>query len=661
MYAYRTPGVYFESLDRTPVSLRGLRTDITGFVGIAARGPLHSAVKIESWVQYVSVFGGHIPQGYLAYAVEGFFANGGMRCWVVRVADPLKAEKAGLSLLDDFGDGCLRLQAASEGVWSHSLIVTVLRVSRERFTLLLRHEDGGQELWPDLTMAVAKAELLSETKRPVLKLIGKNPLIWDEAVDGRITRVQVKPKTNARFDLKITLGKVMEENWENLSLDPVDPRYVANLLNASASGSEICQARVMRPGSSTQVISDNDTTFTIEPRYVRALMNDKAAGSTWVCVEHLPNLHAFPDNTPNANAPNLDHGSARLSGGEDGLSTLQPQHLAGESGVPVGACRGLGCLASVEEVSILAMPDIMPKPIYPKRFKPTQPDCTKLGPSADTSAATADDEPEHPPAFTQAEIAELQQVMLRQCERLKDRVSILDPLPEHLSREDLLAWRTQFDSSYAGFYFPWLGVPDPLQLEGVLRLIPPSGQVAGVYARGDHEVGVHKPPANAVVEAAQSTAVAIDDSLHAELNEWHVNVIRSYMGRGVRVSGARTLSSDGSLRYLNVRRLLLMIEQSIEEGTQDLVFETNTPDLWRKIERRVRAFLDALWRHGGLDGATADDAYSVRCDHETNPPQEIESGRVICEIGVLPPWPAEFIVVRIGFTQSGLQIVEEGR
>lgn len=661
MYAYQAPGVYFEWQDKSLARLPALRSDITAVVGIAARGPLHVPVKVESWTQYVSVFGGHIPQGYLAYAVEGFFANGGRTCWVVRVADPETAQKALFWLRDDAGQDTLCLRATSEGTWAHQLIVTVLRTSRERFTLLLRHAAGGQEVWPDLTMAVAGVEILDDVNRPVLRLIGTHPVIWDEVQARRETVATVNPKAAGRFDLTINMGTVKEEIWTDLSFDRDDPRYVQTVLNDPETGSDVCMARDLLPVSSAEVVLlARAWVFQIDPRYVRERINSRANGSSWVRVEHLPSAVAFPANTPNANAENLHLGSSRLDGGADGLNSLEPLHLAGELGVPQGQCWGLGCLESIDEISILAMPDIMAKPEYPRSFKPVPPDCTKLDPNPEPPLAIPQEEPEHPRAFTGTEIGELQKAMVRQCEKLKDRVAVLDPLPKHLSGEAVLAWRRGFDSSYVGLYFPWLRVPDPLQLEGLLRLVPPSAHMAGIYARGDLQVGVHKPPANQVIEAAKSVAVEIDDVLHADLNDGQVNVIRAYSGRGLRISGARTLSSDIDLRYLNVRRLLLMIKESIEKATQDLVFEPHNSDLWRKIERRVRAFLDGLWRLGSLDGATAEEAYSVRCDEKTNPPQEQEAGRVICEVGVLPPWPAEFVVVRIGFTQSGAQVIEGG-
>jgi phage tail sheath protein FI len=188
--------------------------------------------------------------------------------------------------------------------------------------------------------------------------------------------------------------------------------------------------------------------------------------------------------------------------------------------------------------------------------------------------------------------------------------------------------------------------------------VPPSGHIAGVYARVEALVGPHKPPANEVLDAALDVTVAVDDLIHGRLNDGQVNVLRAYAGRGLRVAGARTLSSESEWRYVNVRRLMLMIERSLEAGTQWLVFEPNNPALWRDFERVLRGFLDDLWRRGMLDGATAAQAYSVACDISTNPPAETDAGRLIAVIGVQPPWPAEFVVARIGKTENGIQVME---
>jgi phage tail sheath protein FI len=224
---------------------------------------------------------------------------------------------------------------------------------------------------------------------------------------------------------------------------------------------------------------------------------------------------------------------------------------------------------------------------------------------------------------------------------------------------DLAAFlREAFDTSYAALYYPWLRVPDPLRLEGGLRTVPPSGSVAGIYARVDRRVGVHRPPANEPLEGVKALAVDTDDIAHGHLNERGVNVIRVFNGVGIRVAGARTLSSESEFRYVNVRRLLLMIEEAIDEGTQWTVFEPNGLEAWIEVDRVVRVFLDSLWRRGMLDGATPDEAYLVRCDETTNPPEARDEGRLECVVGVQPPWPAEFVVVRIGKTEGATEIRE---
>jgi phage tail sheath protein FI len=249
---------------------------------------------------------------------------------------------------------------------------------------------------------------------------------------------------------------------------------------------------------------------------------------------------------------------------------------------------------------------------------------------------------------------------------LKDRIAVLDvPLSANeveITPELAQAWRNNFDTKYGAIYYPWLRVPDPLNLEGILRSVPPSGYVAGIYARGDRRVGVHKPPANAELEGVKDVQVTVDDIDHGALNDGGVNVIRSYRGRGVRVAGARTLTEPASeWRYVNVRRLLIMIEEAIDEQTQWTVFEPNNRDLWRDIERVARSFLETIWRRGMLDGATPEEAFYARCDETTNSQADIDVGRVTCEIGVLPPWPAEFVIVRIGKTEGSTEIVEEAR
>jgi phage tail sheath protein FI len=272
-------------------------------------------------------------------------------------------------------------------------------------------------------------------------------------------------------------------------------------------------------------------------------------------------------------------------------------------------------------------------------------------------------EPEFPPAFNDEQISGLQQEMIGHCEKLRYRFAVLDipdvlTTPEGRLPEDAIRYREPFQQSkFAALYYPWIMVDDPLRLTGLVRSIPPSGHVAGIYARCDRARGVHKPPANEVAEGAVDVRFVVSDVAHANLNDAGVNVIRSFAGRGIRVYGARTL--DLEMRFINVRRLLSMIEKAIDQGTQWTVFEPNNRVLRSEMDRVVRSYLQTLFRQGMLDGGTPDEAYLVKCDDSTNPPEEIERGRVLCQVGVQPPYPAEFVVVLIGKTQDGIEVLQE--
>jgi uncharacterized protein len=574
MVVYRRPGVYFDRADIRPFGIGLRRTDIAGLVGIAARGPLHQPVKVESWAQFVSAFGGYLPQAYLAYAVAGFFANGGRTCWVVRVADPGQATPAYLGLLDAAGQRLFPLLATSPGTWGQNVRVLLVPRGGDRFSLTLAGPEGAQEVWRD---------------------------------------VSLRPQNDQGRD---------------------NPQYIQTVLNDPQNGSHLVKA----------------------------------------CAPADRGAWGWP--TPNWLQVDGQIVTGRLAGGSDGLATLTPEHLCGHGLLPVlpgvGTQRawadpcetilsdqpwGLTALEAIDEVSIVVSPDIMPRPRYAGTSVVPAIPCEVLEPEPEVPPLQ-EIPAEYPPDFTTAQIVALQTELIGHCEKLRDRMAVLDSCPRKANPSEVIAWRGQFDSKFAALYYPWLMVPDPLQLEGLLRLVPPCGHVAGVYARVDQLIGVHKPPANEVVEGVMDVAVAVADLDYEDLNDQGVDLIRAFPGRGLRVAGARTLSSEADWRYVNVRRLLCMIEESIAESTQWTVFEPNNQTLWFDVDRLVRSFLDGLWRLGMLDGATAGDAYLVKCDESTNPPEEEDLGRMTCLIGVQPPWPAEFVIVRIGKTVSGTEILE---
>jgi uncharacterized protein len=249
--------------------------------------------------------------------------------------------------------------------------------------------------------------------------------------------------------------------------------------------------------------------------------------------------------------------------------------------------------------------------------------------------------------------------LIAHCELMGNRMAILDP-PPGLSPQQVREWRQDlagYDSKYATLYYPWAKVFDPST--GTNTFVPPSGHMAGVWGRNDATRGVHKAPANEVVRGAVDLQTQLTKAEQELLNPIGVNCIRSFPGRGIRVWGARTLSSDPAWRYLNVRRLFNYLEESILVGTQWVVFEPNDDALWARIRRTVGSFLVTEWRKGALFGLTPDEAYYVRCDRETNPAEQIDNGQVTCEIGIAPVKPAEFVVFRLAQMSGGTSLVSE--
>jgi phage tail sheath protein FI len=245
----------------------------------------------------------------------------------------------------------------------------------------------------------------------------------------------------------------------------------------------------------------------------------------------------------------------------------------------------------------------------------------------------------------------IQLAMIAHAERMGDRVAILDTPPD-LNAQQAQEWRMTtagYDSKYAALYYPWINVADPTpNAPSTTITIPPSGHMAGIWARNDGERGVHKAPANEVIRGVISLPTNLTNSEQSVLNPNGVNCLRVFAGRGIRVWGARTLSSDPSWRYLNVRRLFNYVEKSIEQGTQWAVFEPNDMELWSKMRRDVGAFLKNTWRSGALFGASPDQAYFVKCDAENNPQETRDLGQLIIDIGIAPVKPAEFVIFRIG-------------
>jgi uncharacterized protein len=236
-----------------------------------------------------------------------------------------------------------------------------------------------------------------------------------------------------------------------------------------------------------------------------------------------------------------------------------------------------------------------------------------------------------------------QDAILSHCEKNRFRFAVLDS-PETLEK-GIDTMPKPRDSIMGAYYFPWVSMYDTVQDQNVFA--PPSGGVCGIYSRVDGTRGVHKAPANEIFRTALGLKYNLTDAEQELLNPKGINCIRDFPGRGIRVWGARTVSSNPEWRYINVRRLFCMVEQSLQNGTNWVVFEPNTRDLWKKITRNITSFLLNIWRSGALFGDTPEEAFYVRCDDELNPPESIDAGYVVIELGLAPAKPAEFVVFRV--------------
>ena len=342
--------------------------------------------------------------------------------------------------------------------------------------------------------------------------------------------------------------------------------------------------------------------------------------------------------------------SALLGGGKDGLASLTRDDFI----------AGLATLEPVDEVSLVAIPDILVRPLPPVETDPLPPPevdpclpCASLPPPPPTPPAPSH---EQPPLFSTSDVYAVQRALVEHCEQLHDRVALLDP-PFDADIGEVESWRARFDSKYAALHYPWVLVYDA-DSPSLVRALPPSGHVAGVCARVDLSLGVWVAPANQELDWAVGVGLELDGERHGLLNSLGVNCIRPTPGNGIRIVGARTVSSDPSWRFLNVRRLMCMIEEAVDESSQWTTFEPNTPALQDALTVSIRSFLEQLFVRGAFAGETEDDAFFVKCDDDTNPPDQTANGLLLAVVGVAPVRPAEFVVFRISRAHDELEVIE---
>ncbi|MEO8550538.1 MAG: phage tail sheath family protein, partial [Kofleriaceae bacterium] len=355
--------------------------------------------------------------------------------------------------------------------------------------------------------------------------------------------------------------------------------------------------------SFTNLTWNPDTTTASAARYYLTKINDDELGSQLIRFDEP--LSMPPPLDPTGQPQTEDGFLTFLTGGDDG-SPLSNIDLVGHDNGPHQR-TGIQALSERKDIALVAVPGVTDELV--------------------------------------------QQQLITHCELLRYRFAVLDGRPSLPQVTDILSHRNNYDTEYAGYYEPWLKSVD--LTTGKTLLVPPSGHVLGICARVDNERGVHKAPANETVRGILDVELPFTDGEQDVLNPLGVNLIREFEGRGIRVWGARTLSSDPEWKYINVRRLFIFLEHSIDNGTQWVVFEPNNEALWSRVKATIESFLFGVWKTGALMGTKPEEAYFVRCDRTTMTQDDLDNGRLICLIGVAPTYPAEFVIFRIGqFTAS---------
>ena len=437
------------------------------------------------------------------------------------------------------------------------------------------------------------------TRAVICRLVGENatvasakcgPLIVRAAGPGLWgTRVKVKVSdaTNKRVDGTSAGFRLQLAYWSNTPVPDFDP-----FLDRTA----------LPQPSSTEEFDNLDTDETSPDYYAKRLpLVDLETGDVTLCVENSA-LGVLVRPVGVAGNARPTNGMYVLTNGADDPAGIGPDDYAGLKHGGRTIEQGLAALESdrYREVALAYAPDASP----------------------DTARK-----------------------VIAHCEKMRFRFAVIDSPKGVKTASQLNPLDTITESSDAAFYYPWLVTADPLT--GARTLTPPGGHVLGVYARTDAERGVFKAPANETVRGALSLEFDINNEVQESLNSKGVNVIRDLPGRGIRVWGARTISADTRWRFVSVRRLLTFLEHSIAEGTRWVVFEPNDQRLWARVTDTVRLFLRSQWRQGALFGRTEDEAFFIKCDRTTMTQDDILNGRLICEIGVAPVKPAEFVNFRI--------------
>lgn len=619
MPEYLTPGVYVEETSFRSRSVQGVPTSTFGMAGRTQYGPvpylgngatmLPVPPLVTSLTEYERAFGG-LTIGdqpcHLALAARAFFANGGRRLYVSRVYD-FTRNADGTVAATDFASATLPAGAATPLVnWKarwpgrvgRQLNVRV-RFRRSKNVLIPETPPGGG---PPVPLLRGVREGAAVEVRP-LGGDGRPPVMED-----RTPPVAASVRLVGRGEDGV-LGYVQDGGIEKPATGTSAFHIVLEIEVSLGSGR-----------------SDVYSELELGERHTRSVFEvlqaeDPADEMSLVWIERVVPPAGQQAPTPGALldailSTGATDGTFLTGGRDDGAASAALLNgVPADQDVATRPATGLEALAEVDDIAIVACPDTV----------------TIEDPGAQKEAVDN---------------------LIGHCERARYRIAIVDP-PRESSITEVRRFRSQFDTTYAGLYYPWLRITDPTRKPdpggpAPTLDIPASGAVAGIYARTDDTRGVHKAPANEVVLGLNRFVTNVTFDRQSVLNPEGVNALRFFEGRANRVWGARTMSSDPEWRYINVRRLFIYLEHSIDKSTQWAVFEPNNERLWGSIRQTIEDFLIQVWRTGALMGTKPEEAFLVRCDRTTMTQNDLDNGRLICLIGVAPTYPAEFVIFRIG-------------
>jgi hypothetical protein len=698
-----------------------VRTDIAGFAGFAERGPLvvpgadlstalKTVLKLTSWKDFRLKFGGLLPDAYLAYAVRGFFATGGTTCYVARVAAAASPPTlASLPLPQAENEPLITVLAGPVNPGQTKLSLESSDVVFVGDVILVGESHGAEcfyisEILDEQTVRVRpQPEAARQAGDPVRKVNGT--VLVDMAIAGQTelhvasTAVFQSQSKNQVFLVSVEGGGLKEFRAVSAVIDNERLRLARALDFGFVAGSIIrmygtaftisakyqgewgnriglrllpLQGGTAGAGPAVtefslrvSVDASRDTGQPVEEEFYPRLSLDPA-------TKNAPVPIFAPDVIKDSQLIDLSLDPAKAGGGASlqfGIGALAESDLYLEGGSD-GTVRGetstqdflnsLEALSLVDEIAILCCPDAAGQFTGAPQVVPPPPP----GPCDDPGRVATAAKSVRPAAVSAAKwsLQEVQSAMLEQCYRLRYRVAILDT-PPSLQPSQIRNWLDQqpFDRDEAKFgaiYCPWLKVPDDLGLEGPNRLVPPSGHIAGAFAFNDSNFGVRKPPANVELQFVSDLERDISSEQQGSLNERGINVIRAFPGRGIRVWGARSISPEPEWKFIHTRRLLSMIEDSVEKSSQWTVYEPNDDNLRNTLTHSLSVFLDGIWLSGGLKGQRPEQGFFVKCDTTNNPQSSIDAGFLICQVGVAIAAPMEFVVFEMRRSVAGPQVVE---